>query len=394
MAMLPSHHPYLLLTLLTGRLACTTTTTTSFVLGSSAGSLTSAMKQEDTFDIMEEIVACGILNSSPRNKKAERSALQPKTSDADDGGWTTDIDISGLLVAIENCVILDTREASVKQNKCSQGRPKKRAIKCTMNHPTHHVLLMMLSMSNFTESLSLHTTMMEEDAPNIVGEIMACGILDSSPHRKTDIRLPQYEAPDAENISSLVSAIENCGILDNAVSDDRCDTDTDISGLLSAIENCGILDHAAPDLGDDGYNTDTDISGMLSAIENCGILDTRNNVSKESKHQRGRPKKKVTKSIEHRSTKKRELIKADTIPSATVQQDKSRKTPIHVTISPAPEFLQAGEKVIKVRDRNLTTTGVHEDVAVTGLNKMSRKKHEIEHQREKKGRGRPKKRVV
>ncbi|KAG2351353.1 hypothetical protein BDR07DRAFT_1386113 [Suillus spraguei] len=206
--------------------------------------------------------------------------------------------------------------------------------------------------------------MMEEDAPNIVGEIMACGILDSSPHRKTDIRPPQYEAPDAENISSLVSAIEKLW-----------EYWTMLCPMI-AIENCGILDHAAPDLGDDGYNTDTDISGMLSAIENCVILDTRNNVSKES------------------STKKRELIKADTIPSATVQQDKSRKTPIRVTISPAPEFLQAGEKVIKVRDRNLTTTGVHEDVAVTGLNKMSRKKHEIKHQREKKGRGRPKKRVV
>ncbi|KAG2067638.1 hypothetical protein BDR04DRAFT_840074 [Suillus decipiens] len=38
MAMLPCHHPCLLFTLLTGRPKCITTTTTSFMLGSSIGS--------------------------------------------------------------------------------------------------------------------------------------------------------------------------------------------------------------------------------------------------------------------------------------------------------------------------------------------------------------------
>ncbi|KAG2062814.1 hypothetical protein BDR04DRAFT_1164607 [Suillus decipiens] len=145
----------------------------------------------------------------------------------------------------------------------------------------------------------------KEDTVNIMEEIMACDILDSSPHCKTDMRLPQYEAPDADDdrqnikvdMSGLLSAIENCGILDDPVSepgDDRCNTDTDISGLLLAIDNCGILDNAAPDLGDDGYYTDIDMSSLLSAIENCRTMYTQNNMSKESKHQWGRPKKKVT----------------------------------------------------------------------------------------------------
>ena len=95
--------------------------------------LTSAMEQKDTLDIMEEIVACGILKSSPHNKKAERPPLQSTTSDTGDDGWNTDIDISGLLVAIENCGILDTGEASIKHNKRSRGRPKKKVMKNTVN---------------------------------------------------------------------------------------------------------------------------------------------------------------------------------------------------------------------------------------------------------------------
>jgi hypothetical protein len=91
------------------------------------------MEQEDTLNIMEEILACGILNSSPHSKKAERPPFQPTTSDTGDDGWNTDIDISGLLVAIENCGILDTGEASIIQNKRSRGRPKKKVMKRTAN---------------------------------------------------------------------------------------------------------------------------------------------------------------------------------------------------------------------------------------------------------------------
>jgi hypothetical protein len=39
-------------------------------------------------------------------------------SDTGDHGWNDNIEISGLLVAIENCGILDTEEASIKPNKC------------------------------------------------------------------------------------------------------------------------------------------------------------------------------------------------------------------------------------------------------------------------------------
>lgn len=91
------------------------------------------MEKKDTLDIMEEIVACGILDSSPHKKQAERPPLQPTTSDTGDHGWNDDIEISGLLVAIENCGILDTEEASIKPNKRSRGRPKKKVIKSTAN---------------------------------------------------------------------------------------------------------------------------------------------------------------------------------------------------------------------------------------------------------------------
>jgi hypothetical protein len=91
--------------------------------------------------------------------------------------------------------------------------------------------------------------MVEEDALEIIEEIMACGILHSNPQ---------------------------------------------------GIEQKWPPQHTAPDLGDDGWNTDTDMAGLLSAIENCGILDAGNNTLQNNKRPRGRPKKKVIKSTGNR----------------------------------------------------------------------------------------------
>lgn len=95
-------------------------------------SLNSTMNGEDGLELAEEIFACGILDSSKKGKKAENS-FRRTASDAGDDGWNTDTDIAGLLVAIENCGILDTVEDSVKDNKLPRGRPKKKGIKGAAN---------------------------------------------------------------------------------------------------------------------------------------------------------------------------------------------------------------------------------------------------------------------
>lgn len=98
-------------------------------------------------------------------------------------------------------------------------------------------------------SVNYHSAMEEEDALNLAEEIMACGILDSSPPRKNSTRP---------------------------------------------------LQDAVPDSGDDGWNTDTEMTGLLQAIESCGILDAGNVSLEENKRPRGRPKKKVIKNAAHR----------------------------------------------------------------------------------------------
>ncbi|KAG1867657.1 hypothetical protein F4604DRAFT_1682455 [Suillus subluteus] len=90
------------------------------------------MNGEDGLEIVEEIFACGILDSSQKRKKGG-SSFRRTESDAGDDGWNTDTDIAGLLVAIENCGILDAGEDSVKDNKRQRGRPKKKGMKGAAN---------------------------------------------------------------------------------------------------------------------------------------------------------------------------------------------------------------------------------------------------------------------
>jgi hypothetical protein len=90
------------------------------------------MDDDDELRIVQQIMECGILDCSPRRKR-EETPLKPTASDICDDGWNTDTDMSGLLVAIAKCGILDTGEPTMTDNKRTRGRPKKKAVKRTTN---------------------------------------------------------------------------------------------------------------------------------------------------------------------------------------------------------------------------------------------------------------------
>jgi hypothetical protein len=86
------------------------------------------MEEDDELQIVQQIMACGILDCSPRRK---REATPPKSqaSEICDDGWNTDTDMSGLLVAIEKCGILDSGDLTRTGSKRLRGRPKKKVVK-------------------------------------------------------------------------------------------------------------------------------------------------------------------------------------------------------------------------------------------------------------------------
>lgn len=61
------------------------------------------MEQDNDLQIVQQIMACGILDCSPHRER-EVTPLKSKAFDICDDGWNIDTDMSGLLVAIENVV--------------------------------------------------------------------------------------------------------------------------------------------------------------------------------------------------------------------------------------------------------------------------------------------------
>jgi hypothetical protein len=84
--------------------------------------------EDDTSRIMEKIIDCGILDSSPSMSRASKT-LQHTVNYAVDDGWNTEDDNEELLAAINSCGILQSSLDHRIEHKRPRGRPKKKAIK-------------------------------------------------------------------------------------------------------------------------------------------------------------------------------------------------------------------------------------------------------------------------
>ncbi|KAG0692968.1 hypothetical protein DFH29DRAFT_881867, partial [Suillus ampliporus] len=145
---------------------------------------------------------------------------------------------------------------------------------------------------------------MEENALEILQEIMECGILNSSPHRKIAARPVKYTAPDT---------------------------------------------------GDAGWNTDTDMTDLLAAIENCGILDKGKEILTDNKWCVWKAEKESYQ--KNRESTKKQACAKDGLKS-------SARPIIHATISPVPEDPPTDGNVVKVNHSNGKPTGNHKEVSV------------------------------
>ncbi|KAG2136431.1 hypothetical protein DEU56DRAFT_756337 [Suillus clintonianus] len=90
---------------------------------------------DNVFEILQDIMECGILDSSPDRQTTART-VQCKEPGASDDGWNSDTDMNDLLAAIENCGILDKGKENLIDSKKPRGRPKKKLIKRTVNRST------------------------------------------------------------------------------------------------------------------------------------------------------------------------------------------------------------------------------------------------------------------
>lgn len=104
--------------------------------------------EENGLEILQEIMECGILNSSPHRKIAARP-VKYTAPDTGDAGWNTDTDMTDLLAAIENCGILDKGKEILTDNKRLRGRPKKKVIKRTGNRELIRLTPMLMHMINW-----------------------------------------------------------------------------------------------------------------------------------------------------------------------------------------------------------------------------------------------------
>jgi hypothetical protein len=84
--------------------------------------------EEDISRIMEKIIDCGILDSSPSMSRASKT-VQHTVKYAVDDGWNTEDDNEELLAAINSCGILQSSLNHRIEHKRPRGRPKKKAIK-------------------------------------------------------------------------------------------------------------------------------------------------------------------------------------------------------------------------------------------------------------------------
>jgi hypothetical protein len=205
--------------------------------------------------------------------------------------------------------------------------------------------------------------MEEDDELQIVQQILACGILDCSPRRKRE----------ATPLKSKAS-----------------------------------------DICDDGWNIDTDMSGLLVAIEKCGILDSGDLTMIDKKRPRGRPKKKAVKRTVDRESifiaptlvylrppagnTKPQASRKNIAPSTAVNHEARSRTPIiRATVSPVPGDPPADRKRMKGRNSRSKTSGPDDAASVDGMNGPQNIAHDnisTQNQTKKRGRGRPKKRVV
>lgn len=98
--------------------------------------------EENTLQIMEKILDCGILESSPLGSRAERT-LRCMVNDVSDDGWNTDEDDDELQRAIYNCGILEASLHYRTEDQSPGERPKKKLVKSKAdresmdNHPLH-----------------------------------------------------------------------------------------------------------------------------------------------------------------------------------------------------------------------------------------------------------------
>lgn len=205
--------------------------------------------------------------------------------------------------------------------------------------------------------------MEQADELQILQQIMACGILDCSPRRKGDA------TPLKSNAS------------------DKCN---------------------------DGWNIDTEMSGLLVAIEKCGILDSGDLTISDNKRPRGRPKKKVVKRTVGRESifiahtlvylrppagnTKPQAPRKNIAPSTAVNYEGRSRTPIiRATVSPVPGDPPTDSKHMKGRNSRSKTSGPNDAASVDGMNDPQNVPHDnisTQNQTQKRGRGRPKKRVV
>ncbi|KAG1863287.1 hypothetical protein DFJ58DRAFT_725189 [Suillus subalutaceus] len=310
--------------------------------------------EENALQIMEKIIDCGILESSPLGWRVARTRT---VNDVSDDGWNTEDDDVELQAAILSCGILEASLHCRTEDKCPRASPKKKVVKPKADRggTNQKQVFAMQEVESLTQILqpnrgkcTVHATM-----DPILEEPLVIQQGDNSPRNihaapvkwrgaksyqdpTSDQRYDEGTTIDEDTCTELQAAIAACGILnDGEAANGRkvtlCKQPNEAKRQwgrpttrpVRQQDKHRFINPYRPHMGErphqyagnglldeEGMTADVNITELQAAIAACGILDDgaiahgRNAaVEKQrngTKRQWGRPKKKWVRQQDNR----------------------------------------------------------------------------------------------